>query len=364
MRLVALLLSACVALTACTTTPYSPPVLVKGSTTFIGLADLLDPAQPLQVLLVHGMCTHDKKWANDAFAALKGAMDSNVAPPPWGTTVTIAGAAPKVEIERDEADIFGSKLRMAAIIWSPLTAPLKQQLLYDNTDEPNDCATAASCSPKRATLNGLAKDKLLNDCLADAMAYQGDSRETMRAAMVEAFSDVLKDSPPNARIVLIADSLGSKLSFDALSAMLASPAPNQAKSAAARLGQIFMNANQLPILGLADQVVSVGGPPPARKPDALEKFLSVRPASMFKLNAETPSLTVVAFTDPNDLLSYRLLPSRYASKDVAVADVLVSNEKTYFGLVERPDTAHTEYMANKEVAAAIACGMPKSKRCR
>jgi hypothetical protein len=75
-------------------------------------------------------------------------------------------------------------------------------------------------------------------------------------------------------------------------------------------------------------------------------------------------LTLVAFNDPNDLLSYRLLPSRYATEDVAVADVLVSNDKTYIGFVERPDTAHTEYTANKDVATAIACGIPKSKRCR
>ena len=31
---------------------------------------------------------------------------------------------------------------------------------------------------------------------------------------------------------------------------------------------------------------------------------------------------MVAFTDPNDLLSYRLLPARYAAPDVAVADAL------------------------------------------
>ena len=134
MRLLSLLLSSCVALSACTT-PYSPAVVVKGSAPFVGLADQLSPEQPLQVILVHGMCTHDRKWATDAFAALKAAMGANVAPPPWSASVDLFPEA-RVQIERDEADIFGSKLRMAGIIWSPLTAQLKRQLDYDKTGEP------------------------------------------------------------------------------------------------------------------------------------------------------------------------------------------------------------------------------------
>lgn len=217
-------------------------------------------------------------------------------------------------------------------------------------------------------MNGLAKDKLLNDCLADAMAYQGLSRPVMRAAMVGALMDAFADTPPDARIVLVSDSLGSKLSFDALTEILQTGAPGPAKTAAARLGQIFMKANQLPILGLADQVVSgtpaaaalAGGGPP----DSLQDYLNQRRRGAAVAAVAPPKLAVVAFTDPNDLLSYRLLPSRYAGPDVAISDVLVSNEKTVFGLLERPDTAHTEYMANLDVAKAIACGMPKSARCR
>jgi hypothetical protein len=273
-----LLLAVCVALSACTT-PYSPAVVVQGSTNFVGVADLLDPQRPTQVILVHGMCTHTKKWAHEAFDALKGAMDANVAPTPWSATVDTAGGPPRVQIERDEAENHGSKLLMAGIIWSPLTAQLKQQLDYDKTGEPNDCATDATCRPKRAKFNGKAKDVLLDDCLSDAMAYQGASRPVIQAAMVEAFTEVLKDSPPDARIVLISDSLGSKISFDALSEMLQSPAPNPAKAAAARLGQIFMNANQLPILGLADQTIQVGpelaGGPHVRPADSLQRFLSL-----------------------------------------------------------------------------------------
>jgi hypothetical protein len=373
MKLTSFLAVICLELAACST-PYSPPVLVKGSPNFIGLADMLSPDRPLDVILVHGMCTHDRDWALSAMTLLTASVDSNVAVENAGEQLLAAATEglPSIQLVPGQAVIAGSTMKMTGIVWSPLTAPLKQQLSYDGTGEPTDCATEGVCKPKRAKLNGLAKDVLLNDCLSDAMVYQGKSRTAIRTAMVQALEKVLRDSPPNSRIVLISDSLGSKISFDALSEMLESPRPNTAKTATARLGQIFMNANQLPILGLADQEIGVG-PQGALsekaktnelQSDSLKRFLALRPESELRLNATTPSLAVVAFTDPNDLLSYRLLPSRYASPDVAISDVLVSNDKTYIGLIERPDKAHTEYMTNPAVAAAIACGKPKSLQCR
>ena len=73
---------------------------------------------------------------------------------------------------------------------------------------------------------------------------------------------------------------------------------------------------------------------------------------------------MVAFTDPNDLLSYRLMPWRYARPGVTVVDVLVSNDKTYFGLLENPLSAHTGYMKNPAVTKAIMCGLPTSEYCK
>lgn len=372
-----LVAAAWVALSACTT-PYSPPVVVKGSVEFRGLADMLSPDQPLHVLLVHGMCTHDVVWAESAMRRLASAMNWNVALQTRERVALAAAANDRaaVKLVVSDTSIAGSKLRMTGVVWSPLTTQLKQQLLYDDTDEPTDCASNASCKPKRAKLNGELKDKLLNDCLADAMVYQGASRSVIRQAMIEAFSIALSDAPTDARVVLVSDSLGSKISFDALSGMLQVEAPGAAQAAASRVASIYMNANQLPILGLADQTIPTPGSPRtpglvadagsgrATQLDSLQSFVAERFRAQLKLNAVFPHLTLVAFTDPNDLLSYRLLPSKYQSAQVDVADVLVSNQTTYLGLLERPDTAHTSYMENAAVATAIACGIPKSARCR
>lgn len=351
------------------TTPYSPPVVVKGAPDFQGIVDQLDPAAPLDVVLVHGMCTKTKKWADAAMDEILQAIDSNIKSSRQEPSVAKAIEAPKIEVFQREAATARGTVRFTALVWSGLTQPLKDQLKFDLTGTPTDCATADECKPQRAKLNAIVKDELLNDCLADALAYEGASRPFIRRAMVSALSQVLAEGNPGRPLVLVSDSLGSKIVFDALADMLdrSSLASIQAvgKSGASRMGLVFMNANQLPILGLSDQDVSQL---PSDRTDLkaaptepLQRYLSARRQQGLS------ALTVVAFTDPNDLLSYRLLPSRYAGEDVLIADVLVSNSSTFLGLVQLPTTAHTGYTSNPGVARFIACGREKTgknPRCK
>jgi hypothetical protein len=95
----------------------------------------------------------------------------------------------QLEVERTQ-QIGGGTVRFHALVWSPLTAGLKRQLDVDNTGTPTDCTAAGACKPKRAWLNGHVKDNLLNDCLADAVIYQGESHVAIRDAMVESISRI------------------------------------------------------------------------------------------------------------------------------------------------------------------------------
>ena len=74
-------------------------------------------------------------------------------------------------------------------------------------------------------------------------------------------------------------------------------------------------------------------------------------------------MTVVAFSDPNDLLSYRIVPAHLAEdlKEFRVINVLVSNDTTYFGYLERPDTAHCGYPWNPHVFGMLARGYRAGK---
>ena len=371
-------------LTACTTA-YQPPVPVHGSSTFPGLIDVVAEAngRPLDVIVVHGMCTHDVAWANKAIDGLINAMDRNLTREAPETTFKSLTAEPIEVVERTAHTPAGT-IHFSAPVWSPLTTPLKRQLAYDATGTPTDCSAPGDCRPTRARLNGKLKDKLLNDCLADAMIYQGDSRDGIRSAMVETIASVLQKSTARARaagvapgpFVVVSSSLGSKLAFDALEALVLGADGTEASRAMGResinrLAVLFMQANQLPILGLADQQAiqardALEGASEIDQNDSLQRILRLhaqKPPAIRSDNSQ-PVLSLVAFTDPNDLLSYRLQPSRYAVPGIAIADVLVSNAPTYLGLLARPDTAHTAYDSNPAVATLISCGLPKSKRCR
>jgi hypothetical protein len=73
------------------------------------------------------------------------------------------------------------------------------------------------------------------------------------------------------------------------------------------------------------------------------------------------ALTVVAFIDPNDLLSFRLVPRSDRGR---VINFVVSNDVTYLGYAELPTTAHCNYIRNGYVMRAVvfgyAGGPPKS----
>lgn len=360
------LLPALAILAACST-PYRPAVVVHDSATFPGIASIVGQAgaRPVDVLIVHGMCTHDTGWAERQIDRITGIVEDH-APTPAGAT-----APTRVDIVERTRRLAGGTVRFHALVWSPLTAGLKHQLDVDMTGTPTDCTAAGVCKPKRAWLNGYVKDRLLNDCLSDAVIYQGESHVAIRDAMVRTIAQVLERDPDSeAPLVVVAESLGSKMLFDALSAMLESWQPQTralGQQAARRLGLLFMAGNQLPILGLAEQSAAAQraiATQDMRVPDALQRFLDLRRRQPNRRADTLQRLAVVAFTDPNDLLSYRLLPARYTAPDVAVADVLVSNDSTWLGLIENPITAHLDYLANPDVATMIACGFPSVASCR
>jgi hypothetical protein len=358
-------------LTACTT-PYRPPVIVHDSDEIPGIVPLIanNGKKPLDIVLIHGMCSHDTRWARSAIDNLARTIDPGYAgswpdapPPPQPNRIGVVTRT---------APLAGGTVRFTALVWSPLTAPLKQRLDYDATSTPNDCSqpgnTEANCKPRRAYFNGRIKDSLMNDCLTDAMIYEGFSHTAIRNAMVQTLKRVIDEQDAKSGgnpgpLVVVSESLGSKLVFDSLNHMLSRPKTDPlalaGQRAAARLGLVFMAGNPLPILGLADD--------PHDKPlvqvqlvDSLQRFLVLRRSAGLEQRKAVSKLKLVAFTDPNDLLSYRLLRADYVSADVDLANVLVSNRPTYFGLLEDPLGAHLGYLTNPDVDRLIVQGWSRS----
>jgi hypothetical protein len=280
--------------------------------------------------------------------------------------------------------LHAGSVRVNAIRWSPLTTPLKADLCYDQTNKSGTCPDAekAKAYPyKRAGFNRNMKDGLLDDCLADALIYQGKSRvginERMQTAILQAVNTTGGKTPGSEAgaqsttpMIVITDSLGSKITFDAIF-KLASPTGRSKErigiSMFNRTTQIFMRANQMPILALADKLLDG-----TVSTDRTDTGFPVDPIqALFEQRNSIPGLkmvkgpNVVAFSDPNDLLSYALVGSPHAANaDYPIIDVIVSTANTYLGLIELPNKAHTDYKTTDAVRQLIACGNPRWRDCK
>jgi hypothetical protein len=364
----ALLLGAC-------STPYRPPQFVEPDPKFPGLIDLAARAdgRSAEVLLVHGMCTHDASWAAQVVAQLTQAL-TDATTPPAARPRTGPAVDPQIQIVPSTVETPAGRLRFDALIWSPLTVPLKRQLCYDQTDKSPICAGEPQYPFIRARINARVKDVLIDDCLSDAVIYQGVARDDIQRRMRDAILRVLaaSDAPAGLPLMVVSESLGSKVLFDTLLRMTHEETGSRASQlslrAVDRMRFLVMAANPIPLLSLADQQITGGDAGAVRQavpvpPDSLQVLLQERLARRPR-SLVNRSLTLVALTDPNDLLSYTLPAERYASEDVTVYNILVSNAPTWLGLLERPDRAHLDYLDNPDVGRLIACGLPSSALCK
>jgi len=157
---------------------------------------------------------------------------------------------------------------------------------------------------------------------------------------------------------------------------------------------IYMFANQLPILTLADV-------PPTRKstdsPSVIDLkhytdidtqrtlaqpqaqtssvtqersaphllwFASVKSRLSQTQQRQAVKLDVVAFSDPNDLLSYTIPPwfeQDMGDMQFQITNVSVQNSLHWFHLYESPTDAHDAYMVNSDVWDVIRCGATNGK---
>jgi hypothetical protein len=387
-RLAVLALCA-VALTGCLR-PYSKSVFDPPATQFPGITSQWHggAGSDVRVMFVHGICTHDLTWVTAGWdVVMKGYFPSET------MTATTKPPVGQVQIIDHEYQIGANKISGRYLIWSALTSEDKAKLHYDNllTDSP----WPGEFAWKRAKINGNLKATLLNDCLSDAVIYAGYRSVDIQTSMQNAVCAALDGTTTNGtcdfpttyghgsrRIVIVTESLGSRMVFDAISALKIEAEKKGSDSLAAfdeavsPITQIYMLANQLPILALARPALVQAAPtadPTASKTPAMATALSVlsdarvrhrqRHLTDPQLPAAESKLSLVAFTDPNDLLSYRLLPNDPAvvGADTRVVNVITSNDTTYFGQVENPLTAHEGYDLNKDALRLLFGGSARGK---
>ncbi|TJU76216.1 MAG: hypothetical protein E5Y15_28570 [Mesorhizobium sp.] len=314
----------------------------------------------LRVVWVHGMCTHEEDWADNRHSLLQQAIA--IGSSRRDTVYGPKGAA-RVTFKHS---VNRHSLELRYLVWSPLAVDAKIAIGLDHTDE-----------LRRASLNKTLKQGLIDDCFSDAVIYTGAAGDPTRSWMRSEICDALggnisgtgrcliDDNKPRRKTVLVAESLGSKMLSDAIVSIWQTAPTSEQPQIAQRIGDVqvvFLLANQIPLLNAATyspvtaRIVgdkSVDG----ATGSLLDVFASARDRKNRAFLAEPSGpIRFVAFTDPNDLLSYRLFPKAHLPEDMKITNVIVSNDQTYLGLLERPDTAHCGYGWNPAVISTVAEG--------
>jgi hypothetical protein len=397
-------------LAGCAALP-TPVVLNGDASTFQGMTALAEeaPGRPLHVLLVHGMGTPTPNGFDSFIASLASRFGLVQLPPDkiepqWQSCHNDPAAQPTLRqpapepidnpaaAPQNQALLYTyefaprqtdpPQLTVSYLLWAPLTAEVKCALETEDTS-----------APQKQIFAAVAKD-FIDDKLADALLYAGSYRkEVIRPSVQGALCKVTGGKwdggartcapAPNDYhdpTAIITHSLGGYMLMDSIQAELHDCGRNNARDPAEKILEntpvIYMMANQLALLNLSTLRRDPQAPKTTTATDAVTKqfakcWLMARAArarSEGKASATAIS-HVVAFSDPNDILSWRVEPKnlnlpRSDRGQVAVTNVYMSNgEFSVPGLFSDPTNAHIGYFVNPTVMDMLICGINNNSPC-
>lgn len=363
---------------------------------FAGIESYFSKGEAVKVLMIHGVGTHHPGYSARIRDNLSKALN-----------LTVLSRSPKdiILIDPDDPDTVIGNLRVTRmrdetrkhdllfyeLTWSDITTPHKSFLSYDMTKE---------YAYKRAAFNNTVKG-FLNDTGPDPMIYLTDKNNLILNAtkqstcwMLGKSWEQLKDKQKQVcrvssykqiqnlnheNIIFITHSLGSRILIDTIISIADDVSRDDIKhhrEAQLIINELknkeftaFMLANQLPIL-------QIGRP----KPKINHKIAEYCKKDGRHYNDRIfKNLNIVAFSDPNDILSYNIpqdfvdeyIDSRICPM-VTNVNINIATEISAFGVgVVNPISAHTGYDNDTRVIDIISKGTDDikndkilSERCR
>jgi ABC-type amino acid transport substrate-binding protein len=252
-------------------------------------------------------------------------------------------------------DDQGRSLAWYELSWYPLIQDIKQAKLgYDSVG-----------TSRRAPINQFLKKNLMNERLADPVLYLGLYGAPIRTAVKQSICIAMGGSlttvnakercadlsvPEDTGLAIVTRSLGSKITFDAISELRGDD-PAAAEQLAAKTTGVYFLANQLPLLELAEEGRSRVFDLSAVS-TVLQNFVALRAR---RADAVAPTIEFVAISDPNDLLSYALPPTKIDGAHLVNVSARIGREFG-LGIVANPLQAHTGHTDNAQVRGLLING--------
>lgn len=337
---------------------------------------LANPQGKMKVLMIHGVGDHLAGYSTQFLEKLAKELDLPVMASQYkNITLTSRVDASKnlgnLRINRLLSKDRRREMLFYELTWSVITAKQKEVLAYDNSGE---------YSFRRAEMNDLMK-KFSNDTGPDPIIYLGESREDILVSFAQAFcwmaksdwnglpndvsqscsfnDDTAANNIRKDQYAFISHSLGSRITIDGMQ-RIASIIDQRDDDFRLALKDkeipIYMMSNQLPMLQMGRKLPDVSNQKAAYCRPEGEKYQQ-------RMVSKTP---IIAFSDPNDLLSYAI-PNGFVDKyldsrlciDVTNININVATIFDAFGLgkMANPIEAHVGYDVDDRVVALVAKGI-------
>jgi len=374
-------------LNGCTRSSEDLLCQIKGKP-FQGIFPLVkDSANTTKVLMVHGVGKHYQGYSTQFYEGLANKMGLNQISRitkniDLTDPINIDKKLGNLRIRRLTNEDENHELILYELTWSEINDVRKKVLAYDMSGD---------FTFHRAFVNEKIKE-FTNDFIPDQMLYVGDTRRDILISFAQAFcwmiakswNDLLpvtanKACGPaelesaiggmkNDHYAFISHSLGSRIIIDGLHSFSAKLNDKESK-----IGKLFVDADKF-VLAFKELRVPI--------------FMLANQLPMFQLTREAPEITgqydaycraegehydsrilsdidIIAFSDPNDILSYsitkefmdRYLDSRLCV-DTTNININVADVTGVFGIdYANPMDAHNGYTTDERVIALIVNGV-------
>jgi len=338
------------------------------SSGFQGLGNAFETDKTLKILNIHGIGTHTPGYSQAFLERISTRLGLNIQTAATKVITLTHPDYPGIDLgtlyvyKRYSND--DRVIHYYEYIWSEITKSFKTELDFDTSD---------SSTSNKAQYNAAMKN-FFNSLVPDAVIYlTTEHRAAINMGVVTASCwmafadwDDIPDSTnafcpsdrqrlENVHYAIISSSLGSLIAVDSIKSIVSLTRNWEDSSNVNRDIQMFMLSNQMPLLSLG-----------SKKPDVFRQTADYCvPEGKNYSERILDSLNIIAFSDPNDILSYAIsrsfvdsyIDSRLCPK---LSNVIVNVTQVMsligIGSFANPLSAHLNYGSDERVLELIING--------